>query len=389
MNKLYEALEICLNEIEKGADVDTVLFRYPELANELRPILEASVKAKDMAAPVPSQDVIRRNRAKLLQHAAEMRERKAAPVSRRMWSVPLRRALVTLMVVAMLFVSGTGLVRASSTTLPGDNLYPVKRTWEDLLLLFTFDADKREVLELEHENERLEELHELFTEGRSAEVDFAGYVTRQSGDEWLVSDITVFVLPGTVMPGRQVLVGAAVRVHGRIQNGGVAATQINLLPSGYKLPEVKGDELEVEGGEHEGSSQQIEEVSGSGSENEAPEVPEMATSALEFEPEAESFGGVVTSVENDFIVVNGTIMDIQFAETERTPYIGAVVKVEGYFDLAGIFIVTKIEFSEGGLNEEESNSNDVDDNSNDLNENDNDNYNGVDDDNENDNDNDN
>jgi hypothetical protein len=379
MNKLYETLEICLNEIEKGADVDTVLFRYPELANELRPILEASVKAKDMAAPAPSQEVIRRNRAKLLQHAAEVRERKAAPVSRRIWSVPLRRALVTLMVVAMLFVSGTGLVRASSTTLPGDNLYPVKRTWEDLLLLFTFDADKREVLELEHENERLEELHELFTEGRSAEVDFAGYVTRQSGDEWLVSDITVFVLPGTVMPDRQVLVGAAVRVHGRIQNGGVAATRINLLPSGYKLPEVKGDELEVEGEEHEGSSQQIEEDSGSGSENEAPE----------FEPEDESFEGVVTSVENDFIVVNGTIMDIQFAETERTPYIGAVVKVEGYFDLAGIFIVTKVEFSEGGLNEEESNSNDVDDNSNDLNENDNDNDNGVDDDNENDNDNDN
>jgi hypothetical protein len=34
------------------------------------------------------------------------------------------------------FVSGTGLVRAA-TTLPGDNLYPVKRTWEDVLVLLT------------------------------------------------------------------------------------------------------------------------------------------------------------------------------------------------------------------------------------------------------------
>jgi hypothetical protein len=49
MNNLYEALEICLKEIEQGADVDTVLFRYPDLADELRPILEASVKAKAMA----------------------------------------------------------------------------------------------------------------------------------------------------------------------------------------------------------------------------------------------------------------------------------------------------------------------------------------------------
>ena len=41
MNKLYETLDVCLKEIEQGADVDTVLFSYPELADELRPILEA------------------------------------------------------------------------------------------------------------------------------------------------------------------------------------------------------------------------------------------------------------------------------------------------------------------------------------------------------------
>ena len=235
MNKLYEALEVCLNEIENGADVDTVLFRYPELADELRPILEASVKAKAMAVPAPSQEVVRRNRAKLLQHAAEMRERKSAPASRRIWSVPLRRAMVTLLVVAMLFVSGTGLVRAASTTLPGDNLYPVKRTWEDLKLLFTFDTNKRETLEIEHESERLEELHELFAEGRSVKVDFAGYVTRLSGDEWRVSGITVLISSETRLPFQQVTVGAAVRVKGHVESGSILAEQIELLPSRLQI----------------------------------------------------------------------------------------------------------------------------------------------------------
>ena len=74
MNNLYEALEICLEEIEQGMDVETVLFRYPDLADELRPILEASADAKQMAAPMPSEEVVRRNRAKVLQHASEMRE---------------------------------------------------------------------------------------------------------------------------------------------------------------------------------------------------------------------------------------------------------------------------------------------------------------------------
>ena len=177
MNNLYEVLETCLQNLEQGADIETVLRRYPELADELRPILEASLNAKKMAVPVPAADVVRRNRAKVLQRAAQMREGKAKVQARRLWSVPLRRALVTLVVLVMLFASGTGLVRAASNTLPGDQLYPVKRTWEDVLLAFTFNMQQRDALEVEHENERIQELQDLFAEGRLARVDFAGSVT--------------------------------------------------------------------------------------------------------------------------------------------------------------------------------------------------------------------
>ena len=40
MTDLYDVLETCLQEIENGADVDTVLLRYPEYADELRPIVD-------------------------------------------------------------------------------------------------------------------------------------------------------------------------------------------------------------------------------------------------------------------------------------------------------------------------------------------------------------
>lgn len=384
MNKLYEALEVCLNEIENGADVDTVLFRYPEFANELRPILEASVKAKEMAVPAPSQEVFRGNRAKLLQQAAVMREAKAAPTSRRIWSVPLRRALVSLMVVAMLFVSSTGLVRAASTALPGDNLYPVKRTWEGLRLLFTFNVIQREALELEHENERLEELHELFAEGRSAEVDFAGYVTRLNPTAWRVSGITVFISPETQLPNQQVMVGAAVRVHGRSENGGVLAEEIELLPSGSILPEVEDNELEIEAEEPEDDEQEIEEEPGSGSVVEPTVIPTVIpsfkTPTPTVKPEDIKVEGVVTSIQNNLIVVNGIVMDIQFAEEIKgTPSIGAIAKVEGYYDADGVFIIIKIEFKDGGSN---SGSNDNDGNDDDSNDNTDDNSN--DDDNAND-----
>ena len=74
MNNLYEALEVCLEAIEHGVDIETSLARYPDIADELRPIVHASVIARDKAVSTPSLHVIRHNRAKFLQRAAELRE---------------------------------------------------------------------------------------------------------------------------------------------------------------------------------------------------------------------------------------------------------------------------------------------------------------------------
>jgi hypothetical protein len=265
-----------LQDIEKGADVESVLFRYPDLADELRPILEASAGAKSMAALAPSPEVVRRNRARVLQHAAQMRESKVKS-SRRIWFTSLRRVAVTLAVVTVLFVSGTGLVGASSNTLPGDNLYPVKRTWEGLRLFFTFNGQDREALEVEHENERLYEVKELLAGGRSEEVDFNGLVTNQKGNEWIVADLRVLISSQTDFRDQGIGIGSAVRVRGITQGDGtVLAERIDLLSSDAKLPEVEDGHESEEGNENN---------SGPGSGNEQPKVEETETPELENENE--------------------------------------------------------------------------------------------------------
>ena len=240
-NQLYDVLEICLQEVEDGADIDTVLSHYPGFAKDLRPILETSMEARSLAAPDPSPEVIRRNRAKVMQQAAQMREAQARPF-RRIWSVSLRRALVSLAVIAALFIGTNGLVYASSNTLPGDNLYPVKRTWEGVRVLLTFDAQARTKLEVHQENERLDELNNLFAKGRSASVDFAGTVTTQNGNLWLVSRIPVLISAQTNLGTQTIKVGDAIYVKGTTQEDGtVLAEVIQMLPANAPLPEIDDD----------------------------------------------------------------------------------------------------------------------------------------------------
>ena len=406
MNKLYDALEICLNEIERGADVDTVIFQYPDLAVELRPILEASVKAKDMAASSPSPEAVKRNRAKLLQHAAQMREQKNAPALRRMWSVPLRRALVTLMIVAMLFASGTSLVRASSTTLPGDNLYPVKRTYEEFQLFFTFDDNQREALELEHENERLDELHELIAQGRTAKVDFSGYVKGLTGTEWQIDGVTVMVSPQAIVPNQPVSVGDAVRVKGLVQSDGIiTAEKIELLPPGSIMPEGRDDdndddELETDN-ESGNSSQQIVIDSQNVPEPEPQEpavIPTLTPLPLlsspptsDVEPKNESLFGIVKSIQNNFVVVSGVVVNIGSAKVEGEPRVGVTAEADGFYDAAGVFIARQIKFGSSedensvtiGTNDDNKNINTNDDDHVNTNDDDHDNTNNSNEDNEN------
>lgn len=285
MNDLYEALEMCLQDIEQGADIDTVLFRYPDLADELRPILEASRNASSLAVPVPSVEVVRRNRARVLQRAAQMRESRRS--SRRIWLVSLRRVVVTLAVVTILFVSGTGLVRAASTTVPGDQLYPVKRTWEDVLVLFAFNSQQRDALEVEHENERIQELQEVFAEKRSVEVEFAGRVTSQNGTSWMIAGVPVVISAQTEIQGQGIVVGSAVQIKGHTQaDGSVVAEKVELLPPGAILPNV-GEEQEFEENDHENLNPQQEDSS-SGVEQQEPKVEATATSASGYEQNNES-----------------------------------------------------------------------------------------------------
>ena len=231
-DRLYDALEFCLQALDQGEDLEACLARFPALADELRPILETAIQARGHAAQVHDipPDAMRRGRARVLQHAAELRERDHLPFWRRPWQTgrAVRALATSLTTVVFLFSGGTGLVFASSNSLPGDNLYPVKRSWEGVQLAFIFDPATKLERETEFEHERVTEIHELFSESRQEQVDFQGVVTSQQADFWEIAGLQI-ALDHDMTTDGQIFPGALVQVTGETEDGIIKAEHIQLI----------------------------------------------------------------------------------------------------------------------------------------------------------------
>ena len=355
--RLFDALETCLQALEQGETIDAALARFPALAADLRPILETSLHARTLGGlPLP-EGIQHRGRARLLQRAAEMREAKHAP--RRSWLVQFRPLAVALMLVVF-FLSGTGLVRASTTSLPGDNLYPVKRTWEDVRLLFTFEKVQRVNLEMEYETERLGEIGELLAEGRIEPISFSGYVTAQTDSQWTVSGIPVAITAQTVLSGEPVTVGTAVTVYGMTTlAGSVEAHSINTVPAGTPIPTPKPED-ENEPDDDEGGESLQETEPRASSDNEANDSGQDSQSG-----EKSKVEGVIQSISGDIWIINGQSVDVNGAEIVGVPAPGVTVTIEGYVDANGVFVATKVILGNSGGSGSDDNSDSLDGDSND------------------------
>lgn len=334
--RLFDALEVCLNALETGVEIESVLKLYPQLADELRPVLEAAIQARALALPAVPETAIQRGRVRVLQHTNQMR--KSAPRPRKRWSLFAFPRLATSLAIALVFLlSGTGLVSASNGALPGDSLYPVKRSWEGLRLFFVFSPVEREGLQSQFEQERLDEISELLTEGRNETIAFAGLVTAQNSVDLKVSGITVLLTSSTHLPSDLVSIGAPVMVIGHTNaQGFVEADTLELLGPGVSLPPLepsKMEDLEVDETEDHTGEQP---VPGAGQ-------PEQLGN-LTYE-----FKGVVESMNGNLWKINGQEVNVEFAENSSPVSVGVLVEFKGYYSIDGRLIVTKIEVKSNGL----------------------------------------
>lgn len=224
--KLTDALEKSLQRLQQGEPLDSVLAGYPHLAARLRPLLETALRARSLDQAGLPASALARQRTRGLSLAADLRRSKR-PRQLKVW----RPVMTALSVIAILVLSSNGLLIASAHSIPGDTLYPLKRTVESTQLQLASGSARKQALEHTFEERRVDETRSLITDQRIEEVEFNGQVTQMSSDEWVVSGISVYLTARTrVDPG--IRVGDEIDVDGVTNvTGGLNATHLSLLTS--------------------------------------------------------------------------------------------------------------------------------------------------------------
>lgn len=123
-NDLETILDVCLYQIETGeSNIDECIARYPEHADQLKPLLKAATKLARGREIVPDSSYKARARTQLNVYMQQYPQRRhVSPV---FW----RFSIVLMTVMTLFLVSGTAFAQGA---LPGDAFYDWKLTSENV-----------------------------------------------------------------------------------------------------------------------------------------------------------------------------------------------------------------------------------------------------------------
>jgi hypothetical protein len=264
-------LDACLSRLAVGDSVDACLERYPQQADQLKPLLEAAVALRALPVPEPGGAAVEAGRQRML---AAYRRRKLAPVDAassisslttriRDFFLPIDRLhtahifrLAVALVLLVLLVGTNLAVVASAGTIPGDPLYPVKRSWEEARLTFAVRAQSRIKLQDEFLQRRQVEVSEMRQRGRQGIFEVDGALQSAGEDRWSVDGLLFEVTPQTRVEG-VLKAGVAASIRMQMREDGtlvalivrVRAAPLVIEPDPRRTPDLSatgvGDRLET------------------------------------------------------------------------------------------------------------------------------------------------
>jgi hypothetical protein len=235
-----QAVDDCISLLRTGATLESCLARYPQYATDLRPILQTAQTLQTMAVPQERIESVQAGKQRLF----DVYARKAAvsktafqPVSESSISRFIQQLLIrltgkddldmklvtrfaiALLLVVGLMIGGGITASVSASALPGDTLYPLKLSLEDLNLLLANTPQTRQSLELQYQNTRQQEVQSVIQLGRQTGINFIGILSLINPDSWMIGGLSVKLDGWTKIIGAPTI-GSIINVAGETKQDG-------------------------------------------------------------------------------------------------------------------------------------------------------------------------
>ncbi len=157
-SKIEEILDQILDELSQGKAIDEILIKYPDYAQELKPLLKIAQSLKELPKPMPSEESVMQT---VIKARNEYRVRK--PIYFIRPSSLFQPALIRVLgIIAIIAIISIGSFLFSSRAIPGDVLYPAKIFSERIQYTFSPKLEDRVELRINFASRRTDELLMVF-----------------------------------------------------------------------------------------------------------------------------------------------------------------------------------------------------------------------------------
>jgi hypothetical protein len=223
----------CVDMLMSGAGVPDCLARYPDDAPVLEPLLSSIAGIRRQRAPVPPRpaDVALRSRNAYMAQVFALQSRRGVVAAPLPWwqklfggatfGAPARRPVGLFAILLIVIISGivfSGSVTLAASALPGDFLYGVKTTTENVRVALTLDEETRDDLRAAYGQRRIDEAKAVVERRRPVDnLRLQGTIESFDAQQWVVSGLRIALdanskVQGVVEVGGQV--DAVIRAPG-------------------------------------------------------------------------------------------------------------------------------------------------------------------------------
>ena len=144
-------LDECIDALQSGISLETILKQYPDKAERLSPLLQTAALIPNLPNPLPPKDAAMTSKSRLMEVLSEqkkdsqrLKKKVIDELGTGLHRGPGRGIILFVFSLVLVFILLSSLCVTASESLPGSPFYPIKLAMQDFRLMLILNPEERQ-----------------------------------------------------------------------------------------------------------------------------------------------------------------------------------------------------------------------------------------------------